>query len=94
MNFGLTGFSHLLKLLGCGIFASWTDTSYVGYISGIDMAGPIKKSFCLEEWGSPTCCGVRSVRNDGGGACSEQKDGQLGPCISDEQSHLNLHAGK
>ena len=44
LNFGLTSFSDLLKLLVCSIFVSWTDTSYVGYTSGTDMSGPVKKS--------------------------------------------------
>lgn len=44
LSLGLTQFSDLLKLLVHGIFASWTATSYVGYASGADMSGPIKKS--------------------------------------------------
>lgn len=44
LNFGLRSFSDLLKLLVCGIFASWTDASYVGYASGTSTSGPIKKS--------------------------------------------------
>lgn len=96
LNFELTSFSDLLKLLVCGIFllrlAHHTSVMHEELIT----FGPLKKSCCPQEWASPACGGVGSVypRRDGGGAWTGQKDGQLGPCISDEQSLLNLPAEK
>lgn len=49
LSLGLTRFSDLLKLWVHRIFPSWTDTPYVGYASGVDVSGPIKKSLGISH---------------------------------------------